>query len=228
MHPSSTPRQKGTWSADLATSVVEGYLAGRSIPHLATIHSTTAARVRRILHATDGLVLRDDRTTNSGGKPRAYPAEQVAAVRRLYLDEGLTQAQVADELRTTPKVISNLMARHDIPARPDIVTAGPTRNAPGHSTLTAYRADLDAAGVTPADLRTWAREHDIDVPVTGIPPRHVFNTYLAAQAPDEPQPAPTPLPTTSALADLFAELTKTLGDLVVALDRLTPTPNQEQ
>lgn len=152
-------------------------------------------------------------------------------MRRLYLEQGLTQSQVADELRTTPKVISNLMARHGIEARPDVVTAGTHRNSPGTSTLAAYRAELDAADITPADLRAWARANGIEVPVTGLPPRHVFHTYLAAQAPDEPQPPASPLVRafTYAPPDHLAALTAAVSNFLAALQAFTPaTPFQEQ
>jgi len=41
--------------------IVESYLAGRSIPQVASQFATTQARVRRILLDTDGLELRGDR-----------------------------------------------------------------------------------------------------------------------------------------------------------------------
>lgn len=78
---------------------------------------TTAKRVRAVLDRA-GIERRDDRTTRSGGKLKDYPAEFVTDVRRLYLEQQLSQAEVAEQLDTTVKVVQNVMARHDIPARP--------------------------------------------------------------------------------------------------------------
>ncbi|GAB2762871.1 WhiB family transcriptional regulator [Nocardioides pakistanensis] len=81
---------------------------------------TTPKRVRAVLDRA-GIERRDDRKTRSGGKPKDYPADLVADVRRLYVDQGKTQAEVAAQLDTTVKVVQNVMARHDISARPSAV-----------------------------------------------------------------------------------------------------------
>jgi hypothetical protein len=51
-----------------------------------------------------------------GGKPKEYPADLVDAVRRHY-EAGMTQLEIASELRLTQKVIWNVMRRHGIEAR---------------------------------------------------------------------------------------------------------------
>lgn len=51
-----------------------------------------------------------------GGKPKDYPPEMVEQVRTLY-DSGLTQAEVAQKMGTTQKVIWRLMRRHGLTTR---------------------------------------------------------------------------------------------------------------
>lgn len=56
----------------------------------------------------------------SGGKPKVYPADMVEDVRRLYIDDGRSQVEVAAAMGTTQKVIWNLMRRHGLETRPQI------------------------------------------------------------------------------------------------------------
>lgn len=44
--------------------------------------------------------------------------------------------------------------------------------------------DLDRIGLTSKELRTWAREHDVDVPDTGRLPRRVLEAYDNAHTPE--------------------------------------------
>lgn len=52
--------------------------------------------------------------------PKVYPDFMVEEVRRLYWDEGKSQAEVADEMRTSQKVVCRLMNNHNIPRRPQV------------------------------------------------------------------------------------------------------------
>lgn len=57
------------------------------------------------------------------------------------------------------------------------------------------RADITAAGLTTAELRQWAREHDVPVSPRGSVGRSVLDAYLAtiaAPEPASPDPAPEP------------------------------------
>lgn len=60
------------------------------------------------------------RTPEWSRPPKVYPAEMVERVRHLYLDEGMSQIEVAAELGTTLKVIYRLMLNHEIPRRKQI------------------------------------------------------------------------------------------------------------
>ncbi len=51
-----------------------------------------------------------------GAKPKVYPVQMVSEVKRLY-ELGRTQAEIADELCTTQKVVWRLMLRSGIVAR---------------------------------------------------------------------------------------------------------------
>ena len=53
-------------------------------------------------------------------KPKTYPAQQVAEVKRLYWDEGMSIEEVAATLDLGSKVIRRLMENHDIPRRSKI------------------------------------------------------------------------------------------------------------
>lgn len=52
----------------------------------------------------------------SGAKPKRYPDELVARVRELY-EQGATQAETAEVLGLTQKVVWSVMRRHNIAAR---------------------------------------------------------------------------------------------------------------
>ncbi len=179
-----------------AAAIVQDYLDGQTAHAIAEARGHSTATVYRILRATPGVTLRDDRVGRSGSKKKTYDPSVVDAVRRLYIDEQLTQAQVAERLDLTAKVVQTIMTRHHIPARGDVIATGMTYNAPGRSTLASLTADMAAAGVTPEQLRAWARDNDIKVGKVGIPPRAVLNAYLdhrqAASSDLAPAPAPTP------------------------------------
>jgi transcriptional regulator with XRE-family HTH domain len=53
-------------------------------------------------------------------KPKVYPEEMVQQVRRLYIDEGMSQAETAEAIGVTLKVVYRLMKNHDIPRRPKV------------------------------------------------------------------------------------------------------------
>ncbi len=51
----------------------------------------------------------------SGSKPRNYPPEMVEKIRHLYVDCGMTVAEV--QAQVTGAKVQNVMARYDIPTR---------------------------------------------------------------------------------------------------------------
>jgi hypothetical protein len=53
-------------------------------------------------------------------RPKVYAPEMVTRVTELYVEQGLSQVEVAAELGVTLKVIYRLMVNHDIPRRPQV------------------------------------------------------------------------------------------------------------
>lgn len=161
-----------------------------SIPEIAKRRGHSTSTVRRVLVETPGLVLRDDRTTNSGGRNKAADSpEVVEAVRRLYGgEEQLTQEQVAERLDLTPKVVQRIMRDHEIPARPAAHERAADLNRKRATPSELMRQRLEAAGVTSKDVRTWAHKHDLACPATGTVPQRLLAAYLRADggAPVDP------------------------------------------
>ena len=145
----STPLARGTRSNEVV--IVTAYVNGDSIPEIAAATGHSTSTVRRLLLAS-GVQLRDDRQTRSGGTAKVDDPAVVDAVRRLYVDEHLTQDEVAERLGLTRKVVERIMRANDVPARPS-ASADPaaTRRAP--NTLAALREEITAAGLTPASPR---------------------------------------------------------------------------
>lgn len=169
--PTDRPRKKTrrrTSHVDTA-DIVRRYQDGQTIPAIAkALHHNTMTVRRHLLDA--GVQLRDDRHTHSGkhNHTKTYPAELVDQVRRLYLDEQMSQTEVAQRLGIGTHVVQRLMDRHHIPARPAANVCGPKgdRNSASKLTDTArddicrrYLDDCEPAprlaaeyGVTPASV----------------------------------------------------------------------------
>ncbi len=181
-----------------AAGIVQDYLAGKTVFEIARDRHHGVHRVRTLIKSTPGIEYRDDRKTNSGSSKKDYDPAVVAAVRRLYVDEELTQAQVAERLQLgTSKVVQTIMSRYGIPSRGDVVATGANHNAPGRSTIEHLRQQIADAGLTAAELRAWAREHGHTVAPTGLPGTEILAAYKVAQAaPVDDQP-PAPCPTCS-------------------------------
>jgi transposase len=166
-----------------AAGIVRDYVEdGMTIPQIARQRGHSTRTVRDLLKATPGVVMRDDRSTHSGGRNKiADDPRVVAAIRRLYVDEGLTQRQVAERLQLTYQVVRRVMQANGIEARPPASVAGHGSARPGTSTLARLRQAIEDAGLTARTLREWAAAHGIDVPTTGLPGWDVLNAYLAAR-----------------------------------------------
>lgn len=106
-----------------------------------------------------------------GSGPKVYPADLVAAVRRMAPDR--TQAEMAAELGCSQKVVWNLMRNHRIAAR----AAKPRSAADGAASL---KATMAAHGLAAATVRRWARDTGRDCPSRGLPPAWLVQEYLDA------------------------------------------------
>lgn len=184
-------------------SAVTAYLGGATIPAIADATGRGTRTIRSALLAA-GVTLRDDRRGHSGSKPKTAADDDpavVAQVRRLYLDEGLTQAEVAERVGLGTHGVQGIMARHDIPARPPATELDSPR-VDGAKTLRARMAEL---GITSADVRTWARSAGHSIPDRGVPAAALVDLYVAHLRGDDPKqaepaaaPAPPPLPAPAA------------------------------
>lgn len=169
------PRQPRTWVTrtsvvDVPTARAE-YLEGSTCPQIAARHGWPVISVRRQL-AKNGVPMRDDRRTHSGGPPRVYDPALISRVRDLYLDQGLSQSRTAHEIGTTIKVVQNLMKREGIPARQG--------QSGGGDTLQGWRDRLNELGVTSAVVRVWAAANGHTVAIRGVVPGHVVDAYEEA------------------------------------------------
>ena len=92
--------------------------------------------------------LREQRKTTEWRKRREYPADIIEKVRRLYVDQGMTVAEVQAEIGKGYKV-QRVMERHQIPTRPAI-----KRDQWGEGNA-AWRGDALSYGA--AHTRVYAR-----------------------------------------------------------------------
>lgn len=154
----------------------------------ATGHSRNT--IRKVLLDAK-IELRDDRRLYSGGANRieAYPEEFVADVRRLYLDHGLTQAETAQQLGVSPKVIYTTMAKHKIPARPDAFSPGGRGRV---NPVEGLKARIDALDTTAREIKEWAIRqgllHEMQV---GLPPSRIIDAFIKAAGVEIERPAAT-------------------------------------
>lgn len=168
--PKTKPKPKRTGRPRANTQeIVDAYLAGNTIVETGVLTGHDKGTVRR--HLIDaGVQLRDDRSTNSGGNNR-YQAtpEQIEDVRRLYIDERLSQARVAEKLGIPQRRVSRIMERNGIPAREG--------QSGGGDTLGQIRTRLHDLGVKSTDVRAWARQQGLDVSTRGVIPLWVLDRY---------------------------------------------------
>jgi len=166
--PRTPAKSKGRPRAD-TNMIVQAYESGRTIAQTAADLGYTKATVRT--HLLDaGVQLRDDRKTNSGGNNRRdYTPTEIEDVRRLYVDEHLSQTRVAQRLGIGVKVVQCIMARHGIEAREG--------QSGGGDTLGEIRTRLAALGVKSTVVRAWALEQGLKVSPRGVIPLQVLDQY---------------------------------------------------
>lgn len=165
--------------------IVAAYESGATAVEIGEKHDRMPKTIRGALRRA-GVQLRDDRSTRSGGTNKKVddPAA-VEAVRRLYVDEGLTQAAVADRLGSTVKIVQGVMARNNIPARPDAAGQQHERTPREPAPRTPRLLD----GQPHAIGQPHATAGDI-VRAAVDPPQIVAP---ASEPPASPPPAPSPV-----------------------------------
>ena len=116
-----TPRRRAMRRAEIKRheAVITEYLAGATIPALAETYGHSTSTIRRWLLDAD-VVLRDDRATRSGGKPKTTgdddPELRAAAISEY--EAGATLEQVAAAHDVTPKIVSGILRRAGVQLRP--------------------------------------------------------------------------------------------------------------
>lgn len=127
-----TTTRRAAADIDEAAVIREYQVDGDSAPTIAGRHGCTPKRIRSILDR-HGIARRDDRGTKSGGKRKADDPDFIAAVRRLYVDQQLTQSAVAEQLGVSVKVVWRVIRNaSDIEARPS--ASAQSQHGIGHPT----------------------------------------------------------------------------------------------
>jgi hypothetical protein len=171
--PRATARTRRSRPSNLDVArMAQLYASGQSVPKIAVQLGCGTRTVYERLKAS-GIKMRDDRTTNSGGRPRQVSDEVVARVRELYVDRRMSRAEVAAELGLGYKTVVTIMLRHNIPAR---------KNQSGRSDgAFSLKQRITALGATSSSIRAWANEHGVDCPEVGVVPTRVVDAFEAAR-----------------------------------------------
>lgn len=179
--PTQQPKTRGRRQTTVdRDDVACRYQAGETAPAIATALGTSAKTVRWILDEA-GVQRRDDRTGHSGGRNRIHEDDPqlVARVRALYELHQLSQAQVAEALNTSVKVVQGVMARNGIQARPSASHSQHGHAVPNNSKRITDR--LNDLGITSRQVKEWAQQAGLITGVRrGACPEHLIEAYLAA------------------------------------------------
>lgn len=169
-------RQRGVYG-EVAEQMVADYHSGLRVAELAEKYNLGRVTVRRALDR-NGVQRVDERKLGSGGRRREYDEATVQEVTRLYTDERLSRAAVADQLGLAYKTVVTIMSHANVPARQK--QGG---RADGAVSLRDQIADL---GVTPRQIKEWAIAQRLLLENgPGIPPRRVVDAYVAAHTTTE-------------------------------------------
>lgn len=172
-----SPTHNNNFRPDLDNdALVREYLAGATIPELATSHDCGTRTIRLRLLAA-GVTLRDDRRGHSGGhnKPDAITPAEIAEAIRLY-QSGLTARQVGAALGRSESGIHRVLVDAEVTMRKSGDYGHPGRDQAQH-----LRALMAQHGVTAAQVRAWADATGRDCPRGGPPPQRLVEAYLTAQ-----------------------------------------------
>lgn len=172
--PPRTPERRRGLVDEHLPEIIRRYQAGQAPPEIGTALGHTAGTVRGALDRA-GIQRRDDRKSRSGSTEKAYPPQLVDQVRALYIGHGKSQNETAAALGLTHKIVQNIMARHEIPAREP-----GKQHKPGQDGAAGLKALMADNGLTTAQVRAWAAKNGIRCGIRGLPPRTVVDAFLAA------------------------------------------------
>lgn len=164
-------------------AIQASYAAGNTISAVARLTGHCRNTVRRVLLEAD-VELRDDRATNGGLNKIDRAPEFLAEVRRLYVDQHYSLAEIGRQVHISQRTAKTLLEQQGIVLRPSAAT--PKKEGPAPQTTLRERiADL---GVTSSDIKAWAvREGHLLSSQPGIPPARVVDAYAAAHSEQKEQ-----------------------------------------
>lgn len=152
----------------------------RSIPEIAAITGHARGTVRAVLIGAQ-IQLRDDRRTKSGGKPTHDGPELTEAVRRAYVDEGLSLIETGARFRIAQQRVKRMLEAADVEIRPHAFSADYERR----DQAKPLKQRIAELGVPTRQIKEWAVRVGLlnDVRV-GLPSAAIVEAYAAAQAVD--------------------------------------------
>lgn len=147
VRPRTSGVRRPAVDVDEAAVVLE-YAAGDTSPTIARRHGVQPKRIRQILTA-HGVQLRDDRTGHSGSHRRVEDDHELnEQVRRLYVDEQLATADVAERLQIGRKRVTRILDVLGVQLRPAAHLAHPELSEEDE----AQAVELYLAGRSLADV----------------------------------------------------------------------------
>ncbi|AJR18464.1 hypothetical protein GUY44_07010 [Pimelobacter simplex] len=173
--PATPQRRSGPERMVLpAEQIVAAYRAGQTTGEIAAAHGCSAPTIGRLL---------EEHGVPRRGAPVPRSADLVEQVRRLYVDENLTQIEVGQRLGIGLKVVQSVMAKADIERRP----AKARQGADNARTLKQRIADLHT---TAAEIKLWAiAAGHLPAMHRGLPARALVEKFAAAHATSSPTPS---------------------------------------
>ncbi len=164
--------------AQFEADVIADYTdLGMLIGDIETKRGRSRVWIRRVLDK-HGIPRIDERSLNSGGKPRVYDDATVAEVARLYQDEGLSRREVATRAGLPYKTVVTIMSHLGIQARPAASTPG---LYPGVDRATGLKQQIADLGVTPREIKAWALREGLILSIAvGLPPARLVTAYADA------------------------------------------------
>lgn len=158
--------------------IVRRYQAGETAPQIGRELGHTAKTIRDTLDKA-GIQRRDDRRGHSGGQRKEYDQELVDRVRALYELHRLPQAEVAEAIGCSVKVVANVMAYAGIQPRPPANSARHGHPIPNNAKRIHQR--LTDLGLTSRQVKEWALQAGLIEEIRcGSAPEHLIDAYLAA------------------------------------------------
>lgn len=145
-----------------------------SAPQIAKRLGVGTATVQRYITAS-GVPRRDDR---HGGNNRidVHNPALVTDVTHRYVDQQQTTTEIAAALHMSSSTISRVLKANGVTLRAQVARFGADHAQP-------LKERMTRAGVTSADVRSWARTNGIDIPDRGLPPASILNAYLEQAQP---------------------------------------------